>query len=170
MSVTVSYKTEFELAYVQDRELQAHRYKVEVTVDSLAGVRSDGEVIDYKILADHLKSILPRDGIMVNSNPTDPERAIASAFIQYGVRVYQLDNERISVENLCQYISTALQSQLNRFENGIRVIQVNLRETADAYATWRRSGEVAPQIVQGSQNNSNINSEGDNQNGVQENE
>ena len=33
MNSTVSYRTEFESCYVQDEELHAHRYRIEVTVD-----------------------------------------------------------------------------------------------------------------------------------------
>ena len=49
MNSTVSFRTEFESCYVQNEELHAHRYRIEVTVDGPQRYVDFGQIIDYKL-------------------------------------------------------------------------------------------------------------------------
>ena len=135
MSATISYRCEFESCYVQNSELHAHRYKLEVTVDGPELYKNTGQIIDYKILAKHVKSVCPEGAFLLGSDSLPEEQAVAVCLKVCHVPVMERPH-KLTIESLCESLSCELQDVLNRHAPGVRVIEVKLRETNDSYATW----------------------------------
>lgn len=132
---TVSCRTEFESAYIRDGELNAHRYRIEVTVDGDGPYNQSGQVIDYRSLLKYVKTVVPDKCYLVSTTSTQFEQEAASAIRNCGVIVHTVPYY-LSIERICQGIADELQDILNRHEYGVRVVEVKLRETADCFATW----------------------------------
>lgn len=131
---TVSCRAEFESAYIRDGELNAHRYRIEVTVDGDGPYNQSGQVIDYRSLLKYVKRVVPDKCYLVSTTSTQFEQAAAS-IRDCGVTVHTVPHY-LSIERICQGIADELQDILNRHEYGVRVVEVKLRETADCFATW----------------------------------
>lgn len=176
MSLTVSHRSEFESGYIQDHALQMHRYMVEITVDNPEKYEQGQVAIDYRDLARYFARIGFDGAVLINGNPTPAEKKIADAMVEYGIRVAQLPNEAISVEGICERIAIHMQYLLSQNEPGVRVLEVKLRETKDAYATWKYEPKpvpeptesVSPESSDPDDNKSNDIKEGETENGVQE--
>lgn len=136
MSATVSYRCEFESCYIQNSELHAHRYKLEVTVDGPSRYKNEGQVIDYKVLAKHVKSICPDKSFLIGTDSAQEEIAVAECMKVCGVPV-TIRSHKLTIESLCESLACELQDLLNRHEPCVRVIEVKLRETNDSLATWK---------------------------------
>lgn len=136
MPSTVSYKTEFEAAYIQDEELHAHRYRFEVTVCGPQRSEDHGFVIDYRTLGKYVNHISLQGCFLASESSENSSIAVIANLIeQTGVTVHWFV-PKISIEMLCEYLATKLQQLLDRNEPGIRVIEAKLRETNDAFATY----------------------------------
>lgn len=135
MNSTVSYRYEFESCYVQNSELNAHRYRVEVTVDGPQRYVDHGQIIDYRVLANYVKEVCPNNIFLIGTDSTDDEFKVADALKKCGVPI-SYRSHRLTIENFCESIATELQDILNRHEPGVRVTEVKLRETNDSFATW----------------------------------
>lgn len=136
MNAIVSYRCEFESCYIQNSELHAHRYKLEVSVDSPERYKNYGKVIDYKVLAKHVRSICPDGSFLIGSDSTDQEKLVAECIKTCGVNVTYRPHV-LTIESLCESLACELQDILNRHEPCVRVIEVKLRETNDSFATWQ---------------------------------
>ena len=135
MSATVSYRYEFEAAYVQNQQLNAHRYRIEVTVDGPQRYADHQQIIDYRTLAEYVRSVCPRDQFLVGSDSSTSEIELAECMRKCGVSVSSRPHP-LTIESFCESVATELQDVLNRHEPGVRVIEVKLRETNDSFATW----------------------------------
>lgn len=135
MRATVSCRAEFESAYIRDNELNAHRYKVEVSVDGQDLYNETGQVIDYRTLLNYVKSIVPDRCYLVSSSSNQHELEAASAIRDCGVPVHTVPYY-LSIERICQGLADELQDVLSRHYPGVRVTEVKLRETNDCFATW----------------------------------
>ena len=135
MSATVSYRYEFEGAYVQNKQLNAHRYRIEVTVDGPQRYIDTKQIIDYRTLAQYVKAACPQDQFYIGSDSTPEEFELSEAMKKCGVGV-SYRSHPLTIESFCESIANELQDTLNRHEPGVRVIEVKLRETNDSFATW----------------------------------
>lgn len=135
MSATLSYRTEFESCYIQDSELHAHRYKIEVTVDGERRYHTTGQIIDYKELATYVKSICPDKTFLTGMDSTPSEQAVAVCMKACSVPVMERPHQ-LTIESFCESLARELQDLLDRHAFGVRVVEVKLRETNDSYATW----------------------------------
>lgn len=135
MNATVSYRCEFESCYVQNSQLNAHRYRLEVTVDSPQRYFDHGLIIDYRTLAQYVKAVCPDNHFLIGTDSTEAEVALADSMRLCGVAVSDRPH-KLSIESFCESLADELQDTLNRHEPGVRVIEVKLRETNDSFATW----------------------------------
>ena len=135
MNSTVSYRTEFESCYVQDEELHAHRYRIEVTVDGPQRYVDFGQIIDYKLLGKYVREVCPAGNFLIGSDSTVEECAVADALKACGISI-SYRSHKLTIESLCESLADELQDILHRHEPGVRVIEVKLRETNDSFATW----------------------------------
>ena len=135
MSATVSYRYEFEAAYVQNEQLNAHRYRIEVTVDGPQRYVDSRQIIDYRTLAGYVKSCCPQDQFLIGSDSTQDELDLSDAMKKCGVSV-SYRSHPLTIESFCESIANELQDTFNRHEPGVRVVEVKLRETNDSFATW----------------------------------
>lgn len=135
MSATVSYRYEFEAAYVQNKQLNAHRYRIEVTVDGPQRYQDYKQIIDYRTLAEYVRSVCPSDHFLLGFDSTMSENELAECMKRCGVKV-SVRSHPLTIESFCESIANELQDILNRHEPGVRVIEVKLRETNDSFATW----------------------------------
>lgn len=135
MAATVSYRCEFEACYIQDSELHAHRYKIEVTVDSPEMYKNMGQVIDYRALAELVKSVCPDKHFLIGTDSAQEEIAVAECMKTCGVPV-NYRSHRLTIESFCESMACELQDLLNRHHPCVRVIEIKLRETNDSLATW----------------------------------
>lgn len=139
-NTTLSYRTEFEAAYVQGTELHAHRYKIEVTIGGPQHLADHGKILDYKILAAYVNSVCPHNTYLVSESATDAENEIAAVLRKLNVDVLTCPYP-LSIEYMCEGIASELQDILYRHEPGLVVLEVKLRETNDSYATWTKEPE-----------------------------
>lgn len=135
MKATVTYRTEFEASYLQNSELHSHRYRVEVTVDGPQRHQDKGKVIEFKHLAQYVNQVVYDKYFLYGTDILPAERAVIDALKEAGVRCWPCTFP-LSVENFCIDIADRLQIFLNKFEPGVRVSEVKLRETNDSFATW----------------------------------
>ncbi len=135
MSTTVSYRTEFESSYIQECELHSHRYRLEVTVDGPQRLKDHGRVIEFKDLARLVNQVTFDKMFLYSTKQSAQEKKVMEAINALGIPVYAFTCE-LSVESFCFKIARNLQSLLDEFEPGVRVIEVKLRETNDSFATW----------------------------------
>lgn len=135
MGATVSYRTEFESSYLQNCQLHSHRYRVEVTVDGPQRHENKGKVIEFSHLAQYVNQICYGGYFLYGTDILPMERLVIDALKAADVHVWGLPFS-LSVENFCIDIADRLQILLNKFEPGVRVLEVKLRETSDSFATW----------------------------------
>lgn len=135
MGATVSYRTEFEASYLQNCELHSHRYRVEVTVDGPQRHENKGKVIEFKHLADYVNQVCYDGYFLYGTDVLPAERPVIDALNNAKVKTWPCSFP-LSVENFCIDIADRLQLLLNRFDPGVRVLEVKLRETNDSFATW----------------------------------
>ena len=135
MSATVSYRYEFEAAYVQNKQLNAHRYRIEVTVDGPQRYMDHSQIIDYRTLAEYVRSVCPNNQFLLGSDSTLSERELADCMRKCGVSVSNRSHP-LTIESFCESIANELQDILDRHDPGVRAIEIKLRETNDSFATW----------------------------------
>ena len=138
MRCTVSYRVEFESSYLLESELHSHRYRLEVTVDGPQRLNDHGAVIDFKTLANHVKSVYYDKQFIYGNSQTAEELCVVDLLRRIGVPLHYIDDS-LSVENFCIDIATRLQARLDQYDPGVRLIDVKLRETNDSFASWTRS-------------------------------
>lgn len=136
MSATVSYRTEFEAAYIEKRKLHAHRYRIEVTVDGPQRYEDSERIIDYNKLAKYVKQVVPDGKWLLSGEYTPEEFEVSKAMVHCKIPISTLPYPT-SIERMCQGLADELQDLLNRHEPRVRVIELKLRETNDSFATWR---------------------------------
>lgn len=135
MSATVSYRTEFESSYFQNLELHSHRYRVEVTVTGPQRQEDRGKVIEFKRLAHYVSEVVYDKSFLIGTDSLPEERFVVDAMREIGVK-YTGFSFPLSVENFCIDIANKLQKLFDRYEPGVQIYEVKLRETNDSYATW----------------------------------
>lgn len=136
MAAQVTQVCEFECCYVVDKQLNAHRYKVEVTVDGPQREEDLGYVIEFSKLSEYLRSILPDKRFIFETVSQNIGREIAFTMGQRGIAI-QGYSFILSAENILTGIVQDLQSVLDIKEPGVRVVSAKLRENTSSYVTWK---------------------------------
>lgn len=136
MNMEVTKRIEFECCYIHENDIEAHRCKLEVTVEGPQRFNDFGRVISYEELTRYMRNVVP-DRSFLYWNMDVASSRVGAAFMDAGCRVQEY-NFPISAENLCKYLADALQELLDTFEPGIRIIDLKLREDNNSYVSWRR--------------------------------
>lgn len=135
MSIEVSQRVEFECSYIFGTELNAHRYKFEVTVIGPQREEDNGIVIDFKSLKNYMNSVICDHAFLYQSTVENPGKTVAFILARAGVKCVGFPF-MINAENMCKYFVQDLQSILNEHEPGVTVVSAKLRETNDSYTSW----------------------------------
>lgn len=140
MSLTVTQRVEFECGYLIElngqKQVQSHRYNLEVTVSGNQRFEDNGYVIEFETLKKILKSCVPNNKFLFTKNQdyTLPgERNIADIFDLFGYLSEQV-NFRPTCENLLIWITDRIQDILDIREPGVRIENAKLRESSTSYA------------------------------------
>lgn len=135
-TMEVTKRIEFECCYIQNHQIEAHRCKLEVTVDGPQRFEDFGRVITYENLQKYLNVIVP-DKTFLYQWHDEKSIAVARAFVDAGCRTLPFEFE-ISAENLCDYFVKFLQDILDVKEPGITVLEMKFREDNNSYVSWKR--------------------------------
>ncbi len=136
MASQVTQSCEFECCYLIDRSLNAHRYRIEVTVEGPQREEDYGYVIEFSKLKTYIQSVVPDGSFIFDTVSQNIGRDVAFTLGQRGVSVCGMPFH-LCAESLCNYISTTLQDVLNKNEPGVTIVVSKLRENGTSYVSWR---------------------------------
>lgn len=139
MTMEVTKRVEFECVYIQNKQIEAHHCKLEVTVEGPQRFSDFGRVISYESLESYMKKVVPHKAFLYHYIDLD-SLAVADSFKYAGCKVECYDFE-ISAENLCSYFVKTLQNKFDTDEPGIRIIDLKFREDNNSYVTWKRDDQ-----------------------------
>lgn len=135
MNMEVTKRLEFECCYVYRKEIHAHRYKLEVTVEGPQRFDDYGVVISFDELLKYMKEIVP-DKTFIYFVKDNDGVSISNAFGDCNYPTLGF-NDPISAETLCKYLAFSLQDKLNILEPGINIIDLKLREDSNSFVSWK---------------------------------
>ena len=136
MNMEVTKRLEFECCYVYRKEIHAHRYKLEVTVQGPQRFGDYGVVISFDNLLKYMKQVVPDKSFIYDTKEASGTY-IGLAFQDYGYKAIGFDMS-ISAENICNYLALSLQDILDVKEPGIQIIDLKLREDSNSFVSWKR--------------------------------
>lgn len=145
--MTVTRREEFETAHILPGyngpcgNLHGHSYKIEVTVEGPQDTNHFGMVVDFKDLKTAIKAVVPDHKFVFNSaNPSPVERDIVEVLKSYHL-AYEEYPFCTTAENMTPYFAQKIEEYLkNKMGyNQISVVEVNLWETTNSHATWRKT-------------------------------
>ena len=140
----VTVKQEFECVYFlqsserQKIDINAHRYRVEVSVRRIDGVYN--RIVEFSELQEILKSVLPDGKYLYSSENNDTPYMI-------GTLLKNTDNSDCTIkvkfvlcaENICNWIAQNLQEKLDlNYAKKLEVTDVVLRENSQCFVNWHR--------------------------------
>ena len=141
----VSQRSHFECAYIYKRDgryiLNAHDYKVEVTVTSPD--RVSPVIISFEDLKSAVVSALPHQKFLIsNKEGSDNliDLSLTAVFARFDRGLYCVIPDYICAETLVNYIASRIESNLAEY--GCLLWEVKLRESADSYVTWNRAAKL----------------------------
>lgn len=123
--------------------LHGHSYKIEVTVEGPQDKPFD-MVMDFKDLKTAIKEIVPDHRFVFNgANPSEVEKDLVAVLDKYDLKyvAYPFDT---TAENMVGYFAEMIESYIVN-ELGIKdvkVVEVNLWETINSHATWKRPEQL----------------------------
>ena len=132
----VTQSCEFECCYLIDKSLNAHRYRLEVTVEGPQREEDYGYVMEFSKLHNYIKSVVPDGMFIFDTSSSNVGRDVAFILGQRGIPVKGLPFA-LCAESICNYISTSLQSILDHKEPGVNIVVSKLRENSTSYVSWR---------------------------------
>lgn len=139
MKNEISQRTEFECVYVSDHEINAHRYRLEVTAECPQRTVDGGIILDFKKFKKYLIDLVPDKyyiySLVQDSTYNRDGEELARVFQSLGYLTTAY-NFLLSCENLCSYFAMMLQEIFNVREPGVVVTSVKLRENSDSFAAW----------------------------------
>ena len=136
----VTQQIEFECCYIAKKRLNAHRYKIEVTVSGEDRYTKDGIVIDFESLRSYIREVVPDNKFVLGKYgyESDAEEQkvyqVSRAMADCGIMTQQFSET--SCEVICEEIAHQLQQEFYIREPGLIVEEVKLRENAQSYAVW----------------------------------
>lgn len=136
MPSQVTHRMEFECCYLINKDVNAHRYRLEVTVEGPQRFEDFGSVIEFSKLREYVKSVVPDKSFLIDTSTENLGRDVGFMLGTRGVSV-RAYSFQLSAENLCSNIGKQLQSILDSEEPGVTVVEVKLRENNDSFASWR---------------------------------
>lgn len=137
MQMEVTKRIEFECCYIYNKQVEAHRCKLEVTVEGPQRYYDLGRVITYEELSNYMKDVVPNHSFLYHDEDMK-SMMVALAFQQAGCKVTEYPFP-ISAENLCSHIAESLQTILDSKEPGIRILDLKLREDNNSYVSWKKN-------------------------------
>lgn len=141
----VSQRAHFECAYIYKRNdkyiLNAHDYKVEVTVTSPN--RVSPVIISFEDLKSAVVSALPHQKFLISNkegSDNSIDLSLIGIFAQFDTGLYCVIPDYICAETLVNYIASKIDDNL--LEYGCLLWQVRLIESSDSYVTWNRASKL----------------------------
>ncbi len=136
MNMEVTKRIEFECCYIYHYTVQAHRYRLEVTVEGPQRFDDHGTVITFDDLQKYMKRAVP-DNKFIYHVEDYPGVHVGKAFVEVGCdsQPYEFS---ISAENLCKHIAESLQNTFDLYEPGIKILELKLREDSNSFVSWKR--------------------------------
>lgn len=137
---------EFEVAHVLPDypgacgNLHGHTYKIEVTVEGPQHEDNYGMVLDFNILKEVIKKVVPDHRFVYNNIRTSPlEKDILKVLNNYGCKSvgYPFCT---TAENMSKYFSEAIEQILIKDYNitDVQVVEVKLWETTNSFAYYTK--------------------------------
>lgn len=135
----VTQRLEFSCCYLRDTELNAHRYRLEVTVESPTNVVASGVVMDFQTLKRYMQALVFDETFLFSRTDLSKSnlKSAYEAFNLEGVKTELVDFD-LCAESLCTYFALTLQRTFDEHKLGVNVVDVKLRENNDSYANWHR--------------------------------
>ena len=115
--------------------LQPCAYTVDVTVKSTKIRVGTDRVLDFAVLEESIKSVVPDGKFIISCVGGDFTKLIA-ALDTLNVPIEYVSFE-ICTENICAWIADMLQARLTYYDWGVIVTSVVLTENGSSKATWR---------------------------------
>lgn len=141
----VSQRAHFECAYIYKRNdkyiLNAHDYKVEVTVTSPD--RVSPVIISFEDLKSAVVSALPHHKFLVSNKDgcdNSIDLSLTGVFAQFDRSLYVVIPDYICAETLVNYIAAKIDKNLSEYN--CLLWQVRLIESSDSYVTWNRASKL----------------------------
>lgn len=142
--VRITRHEEFETAHLLPHydggcgNLHGHSYKIEVTVEGPRGNVPFDMVMDFKDLKKAIKAVVP-DHMFVYKDGDEISEKIAKILDEYNLK-YVRYPFFTTAENMVGYfaelIDNYIKAELGYSE--VDVVEVNLWETTNSHATWRK--------------------------------
>lgn len=140
---SVTVKQDFECTYFLDTsdgniDVNAHRYRVEVTVRRIGDVCN--RIMEFYQLQDILKSILPDSKYLYSDNPGTIQYIIGQLLENTGTETSTVKFKfELCAENICNWIANTLQDKLNvDYSSKLEVSDVVLRENSYCFVNWHK--------------------------------
>ena len=138
MASCVTQRVEFECCYLIDKELNAHRYRFEVTVEGNQFRLDKGCLISFESLKKYMKQVVPDKSFLFDSSTYNIGKDIAFIMGSKGVKISSCPYI-LSAENICSAMSQDLQRLLDSQEPGVTVVSSTLRENTGSFVSWKPS-------------------------------
>ena len=139
----VTQRLEFECCYISNRKLNAHRYRIEVTVSGEDRYLEDGVVIEFTKFREYIQHVVPAGKFVVGKFGYSGEseelavRDVSRAMANCGILTQEY--AEASCERMCEEIAHQLQQEFYIAEPGLIVEEVKLREDSQSFAVWTNS-------------------------------
>lgn len=131
---------EFEVAHILPGytgacgNLHGHTYKIEVTIEGKQDPHNWGMVLDFNILKQMIKKVVPDHRFIYNSKDTsDIEKDILEVLDKHNCK-YVGYPFYTTAENMVSYFAEQLDNLLQ--ETGLYVAEIKLWETTNSYAQY----------------------------------
>lgn len=140
---TVTYKTTFEFGYIQNLKFNAHRYNLQVIVQSGTSIIDGSPLLSFetlKLCVDKVTEIF-RDSLLYGTDTDENVGPYLAGMEQHGVKV-EYFNDALNVENFCSYIAKELEKILKKhvgYDDIIKVSKVTLNETPQFSASYENN-------------------------------
>lgn len=141
----VSQRAHFECAYIYKRNdkyiLNAHDYKVEVTVTSPD--RVSPVIISFEDLKSAVVSALPHQKFLISNkegSDNSIDLSLTGVFAQFDRGLYCVIPDYICAETLVNYIASKIDDNLSEYD--CLLWQIRLIESSDSYVTWNRASKL----------------------------
>ncbi len=141
MPSRVTQRVEFECCYLLETELNAHRYRFDVTVESDGPRRDKRYIISFQELTDCMKKVVPDKSFLFDTTTYNVGKDIAFILGSKGVKISGCPY-MLSAENICSAASQDLQRLLDDKFPGVKIVSSSLKETTGSFVSWRPNVKI----------------------------